>query len=146
MEVRPKHQERKDEQEPRARATSVGKDQPEKKYEERIGKALGANNGVTNADDERNDRDAIGRNLDQQDCALFLLDVDGRIVRWYSGAARTYGYPEEEVTGKSVALLSSEESPGANPRQELNRSAADQVHSIADMPGLLWSGTVAGHL
>ena len=27
-----------------------------------------------------------------QDYALFLLDVDGRIVTWYSGAERIYGY------------------------------------------------------
>ena len=27
-----------------------------------------------------------------QDYALFLLDVDGRVAAWYSGAARIYGY------------------------------------------------------
>ena len=51
-----------------------------------------------------------------QDYALFLLDGSGRIVAWYSGAARIYGYSEEEAVGKHVSLLyPGEESPGAEP-------------------------------
>ena len=35
-----------------------------------------------------------------QDYALFLLDVDGNIVAWYSGAERIYGYTGAEAIGK----------------------------------------------
>ena len=61
-----------------------------------------------------------------QDYALFLLDVDGRIVDWYSGAARIYGYSEDEVIGKHVSFLyPGDENPGPEPQQELSRSAAE---------------------
>jgi len=61
-----------------------------------------------------------------EDYALFLLDVSGRVVAWYSGAARIYGYAEDEATGRHVSFLyPSEESPGVEPRQELERSAAE---------------------
>ena len=34
-----------------------------------------------------------------QDYALYLLDGEGRLAAWYSGAARIYGYQAEEVIG-----------------------------------------------
>ena len=37
-----------------------------------------------------------------QDYALFLVDTDGRVAAWYSGAERIYGYPAEE--GLEMAL------------------------------------------
>ena len=40
-----------------------------------------------------------------QDYALFLLDVDGRIVAWYSGAARIYGFKGDEALGQHVSFL-----------------------------------------
>lgn len=40
-----------------------------------------------------------------QDYALCLLDTDGRIAAWYSGAERIYGYPEADVAGRHVSLL-----------------------------------------
>ncbi len=71
-----------------------------------------------------------------QDYALFLLDVSGRVVAWYSGAARIYGYAANEATGRHVSFLypreeraseesASAESPSAEPQQELSRSAAE---------------------
>ena len=61
-----------------------------------------------------------------QDYALFLLDVDGNIVSWYSGAARIYGYPEAEAAGRHVSsLYASGEMRGVDPQQELDRSAAE---------------------
>ena len=61
-----------------------------------------------------------------RDYALFLLDVNGQIVAWYSGAERTYGYNIEDVTGKHLSFLYPvEENSGALPRHELNRSAAE---------------------
>src|ERR1035438_5242607 len=40
-----------------------------------------------------------------QDYALFLMDVDGRIVTWYSGAERIYGYDSDEAIGQHVSFL-----------------------------------------
>jgi len=59
------------------------------------------------------------------DYALSLLDVNGHIVGWYSGAARIYGYSDREATGQHVSLLyPGEELPNAEAQQELNRSIA----------------------
>lgn len=40
-----------------------------------------------------------------QDYALFLLDTDGKVVAWYSGAERIYGYKSDEVLGKHESLF-----------------------------------------
>jgi formate hydrogenlyase transcriptional activator len=61
-----------------------------------------------------------------QDYALYLLDVNGRIAAWYSGAARIYGYSADEAAGKHVSFLyPSDDNPSAEPQQELNRSAVE---------------------
>ncbi len=65
-----------------------------------------------------------------QDYALFLLDVGGRVVAWYSGAERIYGHNEEEAVGRHVSFLypavfPPEEKPDAEAARELNRSATD---------------------
>jgi PAS domain S-box-containing protein len=61
-----------------------------------------------------------------QDYALYLLDVNGCIAGWYSGAARIYGYGGADAIGQHVSFLyPGEEDSSAEPRQELNRSAAE---------------------
>jgi formate hydrogenlyase transcriptional activator len=61
-----------------------------------------------------------------QDYALFLMDPDGRIVTWYSGAARIYGYREDETAGKHVSsLYPNGEFAAIDPQQELDRAAAE---------------------
>lgn len=61
-----------------------------------------------------------------QDYALFLLDVNEKIVGWYSGAVRIYGYSVAEASGQHVSFLyPREEDFGAEPHRELNRSAAE---------------------
>ena len=55
-----------------------------------------------------------------QDYALYLLDVNGCIAAWYSGAARIYGYDGDEAHGQHVSILyPGEEDSSAEPRQEL---------------------------
>ena len=41
----------------------------------------------------------------ERDYALFLLDVDGRVASWYSGAERIYGYNDEAIVGQHVSCL-----------------------------------------
>ena len=61
-----------------------------------------------------------------QDYALFLLDVDGKVEAWYSGAERIYGYTSAEAIGQHVALLyPSEDTLRDRLREELKRSAAE---------------------
>jgi formate hydrogenlyase transcriptional activator len=61
-----------------------------------------------------------------QDYALFLLDVDGRVAAWYSGAERIYGHTQDEAVGKHVSFLyTGEVLPGRDPQQELKRAAAE---------------------
>ncbi len=40
-----------------------------------------------------------------QDYALYLIDIDGHIVAWYSGAVRIYAYPAEEAIDQDISLL-----------------------------------------
>jgi len=61
-----------------------------------------------------------------QDYAIFLLDVDGNVAAWYSGAERIYGYTGATAIGRNIALLYPAED-GLNLRlqEELNRSTAE---------------------
>jgi PAS domain S-box-containing protein len=43
------------------------------------------------------------------DYAIYLLDAEGRISTWNTGAARIKGYAAEEVTGRSFAMFFTEE-------------------------------------
>ena len=40
-----------------------------------------------------------------KDCAIFMLDGDGRIASWNRGAQALNGYPAEEVIGKPFSVL-----------------------------------------
>jgi len=40
-----------------------------------------------------------------QDYALYLLDTEGRVAAWYSGAVRIYGYEAEEALTRHVSFL-----------------------------------------
>jgi formate hydrogenlyase transcriptional activator len=62
-----------------------------------------------------------------QDEALLLLDAEGHIASWDSGAARLYGYTEDEIVGKHISVLSDEADRGVQAGQELSR-AASQGH------------------
>jgi PAS domain S-box-containing protein len=61
-----------------------------------------------------------------QDYALFLLDANGNIEAWYSGAERIYGFTNAEAMGRHVALLYPEEDTlGGKLQEELNRSTSE---------------------
>jgi PAS domain S-box-containing protein len=40
-----------------------------------------------------------------KDFAIFLLDLDGRVISWNAGAARIFGYTEEQIVGKYFGVL-----------------------------------------
>ena len=61
-----------------------------------------------------------------EDYALFLLDVNGCIAAWYSGAARIYGYTEAESLGQNISVLyPSEDTLSVKLQEELKRTAAE---------------------
>jgi PAS domain S-box-containing protein len=69
-----------------------------------------------------------------RDYALYLLDIDGRVAAWYSGAARIYRYQADEAINQHVSFLYPGRNPGpypdddtlrVKPQEELNRAAAE---------------------
>jgi PAS domain S-box-containing protein len=60
-----------------------------------------------------------------QDYALFLLDVDGRVAAWYSGAERIFGYGGDEVIGQHVSTFYPDEDARAKLQEQLKRAAGE---------------------
>jgi formate hydrogenlyase transcriptional activator len=61
-----------------------------------------------------------------QDYALFLLDVDGKIVAWYGGAERIYRYKSAQAVGCHVSILYPDEDKLLVKTEEnLNRAAGE---------------------
>ncbi len=40
-----------------------------------------------------------------KDYAIFMLDINGNIITWNSGAEKIQGYKEEEITGKNIEVF-----------------------------------------
>ncbi|WP_052517861.1 PAS domain S-box protein [Archangium violaceum] len=53
-----------------------------------------------------------------EDYAVYLLDTEGRILSWNTGAERIMGYTQREVLGRHIALF--------HPPEELNTGQPDQ--------------------
>jgi PAS domain S-box-containing protein len=70
---------------------------------------------------------ASGRGLNwAKDYALFLLDVDGRIIEWYAGAERIYGYKSDEVIGNDLSFFYPPEGRiGARVERKLKRASEE---------------------
>ena len=61
-----------------------------------------------------------------QDYALFMLDANGCIAAWYSGAARIYGHHEDEALGQYVSFLyPNDDTLSFRLQEELKRTAAE---------------------
>jgi PAS domain S-box-containing protein len=57
------------------------------------------------------------------DYAIYMLDPDGRIMSWNTGARRVKGYSESEVIGRHYSMFFPEEAVRAGkPKQELERA------------------------
>jgi len=60
------------------------------------------------------------------DYALFLIDADGKIVAWYAGAERIYGYPAAEAIGRHLSFLCPDDDTlQSRVREELLRTAGE---------------------
>jgi formate hydrogenlyase transcriptional activator len=60
-----------------------------------------------------------------QDYALFLLDIEGRIVAWYAGAERIYGFSSSEVIGQNASLFYPDEDALLRLQEKLKRGATE---------------------
>jgi formate hydrogenlyase transcriptional activator len=60
-----------------------------------------------------------------QDYALFLLDADGKVVAWYAGAERIYGYKSSEVIGQHVSLFYPDDDALRKLQEKLKRAAGE---------------------
>ena len=58
--------------------------------------------------------------------AVFLLDEEGRVATWNTGAQRMEGYTAEEIVGKSTTIFYSAEDVAKGKAQELLAQAADR--------------------
>ena len=75
-------------------------------------------------DDDTGDDDRIPTLV--KDYAIFLLDVEGNIVSWYSGAERIFGYAAEDAVGQHVSFLYNGEGVvGTKFAEELTRAASE---------------------
>lgn len=60
-----------------------------------------------------------------QDYAIFMLDTDGRVASWNSGAQRIKGYTRDEIIGRHFsAFYTPEDIAGGKPERELRTAAA----------------------
>ncbi len=60
-----------------------------------------------------------------RDHALYMLDAEGRVASWNSGAERIKGYPSEEVVGRSFSIFFIDEEIRSGRPAEILRIAAE---------------------
>lgn len=59
------------------------------------------------------------------DCALYMLDADGRVISWNAGAEQIKGYGAADVLGRHISLFySSGEARSGKPERDLLAAAA----------------------
>jgi PAS domain S-box-containing protein len=71
-----------------------------------------------------------------EDYAIFLMDMDGRIINWNRGAERMFGYTESEAIGQPAAMLfTPEDRESGVPEEEMEtakregRASDERWHS-----------------
>jgi PAS domain S-box-containing protein len=60
------------------------------------------------------------------DCAIFVLDVDGKVATWNPGAQRLKGYTADEIIGEHFSSFYTEEDRRAGLPAKALRTAADE--------------------
>ncbi|HLX21934.1 MAG TPA: PAS domain-containing sensor histidine kinase [Usitatibacter sp.] len=83
-----------------------------------------------------------------QDCAIFMLDAEGRVVTWNAGAERMLGHRAEEIMGQSFgAFFLPEDIAAGRPAADLrtatlNRRAYDRGWRVRKDGTRLWVDAV----
>src|SRR6202021_3739079 len=60
------------------------------------------------------------------DYAIYMIDLDGRVLTWNAGAVRLKGYSAEEIVGQSFARFYTPEDPQAELPQKALRTAREK--------------------
>ena len=61
------------------------------------------------------------------DCAIFMLDVEGRVVSWNAGAERIKGYRAAEIIGRHFSVFyPPEDARSGKPERELVAAAGQE--------------------
>jgi len=63
-----------------------------------------------------------------RDIAIFALDTEGRILTWNDGAERLTGHRADEVLGRNVSILHTQEQIARNEVERVLRAAARRGH------------------
>src|SRR5258708_4491739 len=66
------------------------------------------------------------------DCAIYMLDAEGRITTWNSGAERIKGYRAEEIIGQHFSRFYAEEDQRAGVPAQMLRQAAEEGKVAAE--------------
>ncbi len=80
--------------------------------------------------------------------AMLMLDTDGKITAWNTGAERIFGYSEQDVLGRPGALLFTEEDRAAGiPEEEMETAireskASDDRWHVRQDGSLFWANGV----
>lgn len=64
-----------------------------------------------------------------RDYAIFMLDLEGRVVTWNEGAERIFGYSESEITGRGCTSFFSEEQRRGGLPERLLEQAKETGHA-----------------
>jgi PAS domain S-box-containing protein len=64
---------------------------------------------------------------DIEDFAIFILDAEGKVQMWNTGAERVFGYTEDDIIGQNFSCLFLEQDVSNGvPQQELQQAAQGQ--------------------
>lgn len=75
------------------------------------------------------------------DYAIFMLDLQGRVVSWNRGAERVTGFPEKDILGQSGAMLFTPEDRTAGIPELETRRAAESGQALDERWHLRRDGT-----
>jgi PAS domain S-box-containing protein len=75
----------------------------------------------------RDSQDRFGALVEAvEDYAIFMLDLDGRVLSWNAGAERIKGWSEREITGQHFSVFFPEDAAnGGDPLRQLKIAAAN---------------------
>ena len=68
-------------------------------------KVYGANQDITERKKSENEIRRLADVVKSSDDAIITKSLNGTITSWNKGAENTYGYPAEEILGKSISIL-----------------------------------------
>lgn len=65
---------------------------------------------------------------DLPDCAVFILDPEGRVLSWNAGARSILGYASDEIVGQPMARLYADSATNATPAEAMGDALARGRH------------------